>query len=97
MSHFYFVFGKGGRGYATHHITPVNNVAFVLCIWKGEHSLKHKIIPVDNIVFVLYIWKRGYSLEHRITPIKNIAFVLCIWKFKGAGGIDPNAFIPHFD
>jgi hypothetical protein len=35
QSHLYCVFGKRG-GYDTHHIAPVNNVAFVLCIWKGR-------------------------------------------------------------
>ena len=58
MSHLYFVFGKGGEGgYDTHQLTPVNNVAFVLCIWKVEHSPKQNIIPTNNVAFVLCIWK----------------------------------------
>ena len=48
MSHLYFIFGKGGGGYDAHQITPVNNIAFVLCIWKGRYSLKQKINPVNN-------------------------------------------------
>jgi hypothetical protein len=52
MSHLYFVFGKGGGGgYDTHQLTPVNNVAFVLCIWKVEHSPKHQMQSTNATLF----------------------------------------------
>ena len=80
MSYLYFVFGKRG-GYDAHQITPVNNVVFVLCIWKGGYSLKQKLIPANNVAFVLCNWEqRGDYDMHQITPVNIGAFVLCIWK-----------------
>jgi len=73
---------KGGYS-LKHETTPVNNVLFALCIWKGGggYSLKHKITPVNNTAFVLCIWKgEGCSPKHQIIPINNVLFVLYIWK-----------------
>ena len=58
MSDLTFVFGKKD-GHDAHQITPVNNVVFVLCIWKGGYSLKQKLIPANNVAFVLCIWGKG--------------------------------------
>jgi hypothetical protein len=58
---------------------------------------KAQNIPANNVAFVLFILKGRYSHAHTCTPVNNVALYFAFGNLRGAGGIDPNAFIPHFD